>query len=223
MALVTSPQVQRWLLKPAIFLLCLVPLALLLEALFADDLGPNPVEEVLHATGDWGLRLLLVTLAMTPLRRLTGQGLWLRLRRMLGLYAFFYVCLHFLTWLVLDRELAWGGVVEDVLKRPYITLGFLAFVLLIPLAATSTKGMMRWLGARWRKLHRLVYLVGVLAVVHYLWLVKADLFEPLLYGTILAGLLALRVERTRFKRHARRVLAVFDAGSGQKGDLKADR
>ncbi len=186
------PPWQRWLLKPAVFIVCLLPLLALIDALQSGTLGPNPVEAVLHATGDWALRFLLLTLAMTPLRRLTGQGIWLRLRRMLGLFCFFYASLHFMTWLGLDREFAWDGVLEDIVKRPYITLGFLAFVLLIPLAATSTKGMMRRLGSRWRRLHRAVYLIAVLAVAHFLWLVKADLFEPLLYSGLLVLLLLAR-------------------------------
>jgi len=223
MAAPSQRQWQRWLLKPIVFALSLVPLALLIEALMADALGPNPVETVLHTTGDWALRFLLITLAMTPLRRLSGQGVWLRLRRMLGLFCFFYACLHFLTWLGLDREFAWSGVVDDVVKRPYITLGFLAFVLLIPLAATSTKGMMRRLGLAWRRLHRLIYLIAVLAVVHFLWLVKADLAEPLLYGAILIVLFAARLENKALLSHARRVIARFQCGLSEKGDLKTDR
>lgn len=216
-------QQQRWLLKPAVFALSLLPLALLLEALLDNALGPNPVETVLHTTGDWALRFLLITLAMTPLRRFTGQGVWLRLRRMLGLFCFFYASLHFLTWLGLDREFAWSGVAEDVIKRPYVTLGFLAFILLVPLAATSTKGMMRHLGAVWRKLHRLIYLIGVLGVAHFLWLVKADLAEPLLYGAILVALLVARLDNNPLLSGARYLTALFQGRFAGKASLKADR
>lgn len=192
-------QFTRWVLKPAVFLACLLPLLLLFMALQADDLGPNPVETVLHTSGDWVLRFLLITLAMTPLRRLTGSSLWLRFRRIFGLYAFFYASLHFLTWLGLDRQFDWAGLLEDVVKRPYITVGFVAFLLLMPLALTSTRGMMRRLGRRWQKLHRLVYLIGVLGVLHYLWLVKADYLEPGIYGVLLIGLLAARLPREAWR------------------------
>lgn len=189
----SSQPLVRWGLKPLVFVLALLPLLFLLWAIRAGDLGPNPVETVLHTTGDWALRFLLITLAMTPLRRLTGLTLWLRFRRMMGLYAFFYACLHFLVWLGLDRQFDWSGMLEDVVKRPYITVGFLAFLLLLPLAITSTKGMMRRLGRRWQRLHRLVYGIGILGVLHYLWLVKADYLEPGIYALLLAILLASRL------------------------------
>lgn len=195
MAGFTSQQLTRWVAKPLVFVACLLPVLLLFLALSEGELGPNPVETVLHRTGDWALRFLLITLAMTPLRRLTGSPLWLRFRRMFGLYAFFYACLHFLTWLGLDQQFSWDGVLEDVVKRPYITLGFIAFTLLWPLALTSTRGMMRRLGRRWQKLHRLVYPIGILAVVHYLWLVKADYLEPVIYGLLLLALLSSRLPR----------------------------
>ena len=179
--------------KPLVFLLCLLPLALLVWRIAAGRLGANPVEAVLHFTGAWGLRLLLVTLAITPLRRLTGRGWLLRFRRMLGLFAFFYVVLHVTVYLVLDRGLAWDEIVTDLSKRPYIMVGFAAFVLLMPLAVTSTRGWVRRLGRRWQLLHRSVYLIAVLGVLHFLWLVKADLREPLIYAAVLAVLLAARV------------------------------
>ena len=179
--------------KPLVFLLCLLPLALLVWRIAAGRLGANPVEAVLHFTGAWGLRLLLVTLAITPLRRLTGRGWLLRFRRMLGLFAFFYVVLHVTVYLVLDRGLAWDEIVTDLSKRPYIMVGFAAFVLLVPLAVTSTRGWVRRLGRRWQLLHRSVYLIAVLGVLHFLWLVKADLREPLIYAAVLAVLLAARV------------------------------
>ncbi len=184
--------------KPLVFALCLVPLALLVWQVATNTLGPNAVEAVLHRTGDWALRLLLVTLAVTPVRRLTGLGWLLRFRRMLGLFAFFYVVLHLAVYLVLDRALVWDEIVTDLAKRPYIMVGFAAFVLLVPLAVTSTRGWVRRLGRRWQLLHRSVYLIAVLGVLHFLWLVKADLLEPLIYAAILAVLLAFRMPLARW-------------------------
>jgi methionine sulfoxide reductase heme-binding subunit len=178
--------------KPLIFVLCLIPLALGIWDGFSDQLGANPIEEITHRTGDWTLRLLLITLAVTPARRLLGW-LWpLRVRRMLGLYSFFYACLHFLTYFVLDQFFAWDEILKDILKRPYITIGFTAFVLLIPLAITSTNVMMRRLGKRWKQLHQLVYVIAVLGVLHYLWLVKADYLLPMIHAIILLALLMAR-------------------------------
>ncbi len=179
--------------KPLVFLLCLVPFGVLIARGASGALGPNPVEAITHFTGDWTLRLLLATLAITPLRRLTGQVWLVRFRRMLGLFTFFYAVLHVLTYLWLDRFFDLGTIAEDVLKRPYITVGFAAFVLMVPLAITSTQGWIRRLGRRWKRLHRAVYAIGVLGVLHYLWLVKADLLEPAVYGIILAVLLGMRV------------------------------
>ncbi|TVO63038.1 protein-methionine-sulfoxide reductase heme-binding subunit MsrQ [Denitromonas ohlonensis] len=180
-------------LKVLVFILSLIPLGLLLLAFFQDELGANPIETITHATGDWTLRFLLITLAVTPLRKLTGWHWLLRLRRMLGLFTFFYAVLHFGTYIVLDQFFDWRAVVLDVLKRPYITVGFAAFVLLVPLAVTSTNAMVRRLGGRrWQALHRSVYGIAILGVVHYWWLVKADVFAPLIYALILAVLLGLR-------------------------------
>ena len=180
--------------KTGVFAAALVPFTALVVAGFTDGLGANPVETITHTTGDWTLRLLLAALAITPLRHLTGW-IWLtRLRRMVGLFAFFYLMLHFSTYAVLDASLDLAYVVEDVADRLYITAGFSAFVMLVPLAATSTNAMVRRLGPlRWRKLHRLVYAAGICGVLHYLWLVKADLREPLVYTGILAILLAARL------------------------------
>ncbi len=179
--------------KVAVFLLCLAPAARLTWLTVGDRLGADPIESLLHGSGDWALRFLLLTLAMRPLRRLTGASFWLRYRRMLGLYAFFYAVAHFLIWLLLDQALLWSGIVGDIVKRPYITVGFSALVLLTPLAATSTKAMMRRLGRRWKSLHRLVYVATGLAVLHYLWLVKADLREPLIYAALFLGLMLFRL------------------------------
>lgn len=183
------------LVKPFLFIACLIPLGELALGIHAEDLGPNPLETVTHVTGDWALRLLLLTLAMTPLRRLLQAPWPLRLRRMLGLFAFFYACLHFLIWLVLDQELRWQYVLEDIAKRPYVTVGFSAWLLLVPLALTSTRGAMRRLGHRWSRLHRLVYPAAVLAVLHYFWLVKADLRQPMLYAAVLTILMLARLYR----------------------------
>jgi sulfoxide reductase heme-binding subunit YedZ len=189
----------RWLIKPVLFVISLVPLAVLILKGLNNDLGANPVETINRFTGDWVLRFLLVTLAVTPLRRLFGWNALLRYRRMLGLFAFFYACLHFLSYAWLDQYFVLADIIKDVVKRPYITVGFACLLMLIPLAATSTNAMIRRLGARrWQALHRLVYLIGVGGVVHYLWLVKSDLREPLMYGAILAALLGFRLwHRTR--------------------------
>lgn len=187
------------LLKVPLFLLCLLPagkLALAAFGLWGFSLGANPVETLIHGLGSWSLNFLLITLAVSPLRRLTGQAWLLRYRRMLGLFAFFYVTLHFLAYAWVDQRFALQYIVEDIAERPYITLGFTAFLMLIPLAATSTKGMMRRLGAGWKKLHRLVYPAAILGVWHYYWLVKADVLQPLTYAAVLLLLLGLRMRRS---------------------------
>ncbi len=189
-------QIQRirWLIKPALLVISLVPLAVLIQKGLNNDLGANPVETINRFTGDWVLRFLLVTLAVTPLRRLFGWNALLRYRRMLGLFAFFYACLHFLSYAWLDQYFVLADIIRDVAKRPYITVGFACLLMLIPLAATSTNAMIRRLGARrWQALHRLVYLIGVGGILHFLWLVKSDLREPLIYGAILAVLLGFRL------------------------------
>ena len=179
--------------KPVVHLLCLLPFASLLWAAFNDGLGANPVEKLTHETGDWTLRLLLITLCLTPLRQWTGQASWIRFRRMLGLYTFFYVSCHFLIWFVADHSFDPGSMIEDIVKRPYITLGFSAFLLMIPLAITSNQAMIRRLGRKWKTLHRLVYLIILLGVLHFLWLVKADYLEPGIYAIIALVLLAHRL------------------------------
>jgi len=182
------------LLKAAVFVLCLAPLAWLLWLGFRQDLGANPIEHVTHATGLWALRLLAATLAVTPLRKLTGLSQLIRLRRMLGLFAFFYGCLHLLTYLWLDQFFDAAEIARDIVKRPFITAGFAAFAAMVPLAVTSTAGWIRRLGGRrWQLLHRLVYLSAAAAVVHFFWLVKSDLRRPLAYAVLVALLLGLRV------------------------------
>ena len=189
--------------KALLFGLAVVPLGYLVAAGVTGDLGANPVETITFVTGDWALRLLLLTLAVTPLRQLFGWNRLIQFRRMLGLFAYFYACLHFSTWLVFDHFFEPRGILEDVLERPYITLGATAFVLLLPLAVTSTNGWIRRLGKRWRLLHRLVYPVAVIAVTHFLWLVKADLREPLIYAAILALLLGFRLLPARWRNYRR--------------------
>jgi len=183
----------RWI-KVGIFIACLIPLGVLGWDGYTQNLGANPIEKITHTTGDWTLRLLLVTLSVTPLRKLLGVPALIKFRRMPGLFAFFYACLHFTTYIWLDKFFNLHEMLVDVAKRKFITLGFTAFVLLIPLALTSTGGWIRRLGGkRWQSLHRLIYVSAIAGVIHYLWLVKADIRKPLEYGAILALLLGYRV------------------------------
>lgn len=177
--------------KPLLFILCLVPISSLVWRIFYGDLGANPIETITRDIGDWTLRFLLITLAISPLRQWFGWTVLLRFRRMLGLYVFFYAFCHFLIWFVADHSFDFSEMLEDIIKRPYITLGFSAFVLLIPLAATSNQAMVKRLGRGWKKLHRLTYLVLLLGVLHFLWQVKADYLEPGIYAAI-AGILLLQ-------------------------------
>jgi len=180
-------------LKITVFLACLIPLARLGWLAYADGLGANPIEFVIRSLGTWALTFLLITLAVTPLRKLSGWQWLIKLRRMLGLFAFCYACLHFLTYVGLDQFFDLHTIYKDVLKRPFITVGFASFVLLIPLALTSTNAMVRRLGGkRWQRLHRLVYLIAIGGVVHYWWLVKKDITQPAIYAAILAVLLGYR-------------------------------
>ena len=182
-----------WVIKPLVFLISLLPLLLMIWQAFNDELGANPVEKLTHETGLWGLNFLLITLALTPVKRITGM-LWLvQLRRMLGLYAFFYACLHLLVYTWLDQYFLWEEIVEEIIKRPYITLGFSAWLILLPLALTSNRLSIRKLGKKWKNLHKLVYLASVLVIVHFIWLVKADYAEPLIYLFILLLLLVSRL------------------------------
>ena len=195
-----SSTVVRRVIKPALFLLCLLPLLSLVWRAFelgGTHLGTNPIEEIQDTLGQWGLRFLLITLAVTPLRDWFDAPWLIHLRRMLGLYAFTYVLLHFLTWLILDQGLYWQGILDDIALRPFITIGFAALLLLIPLAVTSTNRMMRRLGKRWKTLHRLVYVITLLGTWHYYWQVKADVREPLVYLSIAVVLLGWRVWKRR--------------------------
>ncbi len=195
----------RFVLKPIIFVLCLLPAAWVMAAAFGlvGDLGANPVEAILDHFGNWGLRFVMIALAVTPLRRMTGLGWLMRFRRMLGLFAFFYVAMHFLTWLVLDQGLLMSAIVEDIVERPFITIGFIALLLLTAMALTSTAGMRRRMGRRWNQLHYSVYAVGILGVWHYWWQVKADIREPLLYAAILSVLLGHRIWWSRRRKRSR--------------------
>jgi methionine sulfoxide reductase heme-binding subunit len=205
----SGDQIVRRVLKPLIFVAALAPACGLVWAFFTDHLSANPLGDITNTTGDWALRFLCITLAMTPLRRLSGWNGAIKFRRMLGLFAFFYGTLHFLTYVVFDRfasvESAGGvswtvvhgvaaAVNEDISKRPFITIGFTAFMLMVPLAVTSTARMIRRLGgSRWQALHRLTYVCCIGAVAHYWWLVKADVSRPIAYATVILLLLALRV------------------------------
>ncbi|HLV27067.1 MAG TPA: protein-methionine-sulfoxide reductase heme-binding subunit MsrQ [Gemmatimonadales bacterium] len=188
-------------LKPVVFLLSLLPLVLLVRGAFTDSLGANPIEALELRTGHWTLRFLLLTLAITPVRKLTGWSALIGWRRMLGLFTFLYATLHFITYAALDQALDFGLIVEDVAEHPYVTIGFATWLLLIPLAVTSTKGWVRRLGGkRWVALHRLVYVCAIGGSVHYLWAVKQDIRGPLLYMSILALLLGWRLVATRSSR-----------------------
>jgi sulfoxide reductase heme-binding subunit YedZ len=205
----------RLIWKPIVFLACLAPLVWLLLHVFAIGslrLGPNPIEEIQDTMGIWALRFIMATLAITPLRHLTGKVWLLRFRRMLGLFAFAYVALHFLNYLMLDQTFDIAGIIEDIVERPFITIGFSALLMLIPLAITSTNGWRRKLGLRWRILHRLVYVIGIFACWHFYWQVKKDISEPMIYIGILTLLLGLRL----WKRYGR--IRVIAKSSGSSDD-----
>lgn len=189
----TPNKTQISWIKAAVFLLCLLPLARLVFLGFNDNLTANPIEFIERSTGFWALFILLTTLALTPIRLLTGRAWQIQLRRMLGLYMFFYVCLHIATYVWLDFAFDWADITKDISKHPRILVGFAAFILSVPLAITSTNGMMKRLRGRWKQLHQSVYLIAVLAVVHFWWLVKKDIREPMLYACILLVLFGIRI------------------------------
>ena len=192
-------------IKAVVWVGCLVPVACLLYWFWTDDLTANPIDFITDTLGDWALRLLLASLALTPLRIVTGMAWQMTLRRLLGLFAFFYVALHFSVWIGLDHFFAWRQMGADIAKRPYITVGVAALTVLLPLAATSTSGMIKRLGAvNWKRLHRLVYVAAALGVLHYIWLAKKVLVAPWIYAGVLALLLLIRVwEATRKQRRRR--------------------
>jgi sulfoxide reductase heme-binding subunit YedZ len=203
------------LLKPLVFIAALVPAILLARALYTGNLGVNPAETLQLETGIWTLRFLVITLAITPARRLTGWHRIIQYRRMLGLFAFFYGTLHFFSYLALDQVFSLEGMLDDVAKRPFITAGFVAFVSMVPLALTSTKSWIRRLGRRWQMLHRLVYVAGVAGAVHYIWKVKVVIGPPVYYALIVTVLLAFRVAWTL--RGARRVRRPTSSDSPARG------
>jgi methionine sulfoxide reductase heme-binding subunit len=212
-SLVNSILLSKWT-KVVMFLTCLVPLAVLVWKGFHDGLGANPVQFVEHWFGDWTLRFLILTLCITPLRKLLRLPLLIRFRRMLGLFAFFYVCLHFSTWLGLDRFFNLHEMWTDVLKRRFITVGFSGFVLMVPLAITSTTGWIRRLGGkRWQLLHRAIYFSAIAGVIHYYWLVKSDERKPLEYAAIVGVLLAWRIGAWTYGRRQKVV-----ASTGQRNE-----
>ena len=186
--------------KILVFGLCLVPTLVLIWDSFTGGLSVNPIEDITHRTGDWALRFLLLTLAISPFRWLSGWNGAMRYRRMLGLFTFWYASLHFSTYIVFDHFFDIRSIADDVVERKYVTAGFLGFVLMLPLAVTSTKGWIRRLGKRWLVLHRLVYVAAVAGVVHFLWLVKLETSEPLVYAVVLSGLFIARFVRLRFLR-----------------------
>jgi len=190
----TRSQWQIGLLKTAVFVLSLTPLGYLLWLAATGDLSANPIKTITEETGIWTLRFIVVTLSITPLRKMFGWSKLARFRRMFGLFAFFYGFLHFTTYVYLDQFFAFDEMLKDIAKRPFITVGFTAFLLMIPLALTSPNRVVRWMGGkRWQRLHRIVYAVAICGVIHYLWLVKADTSRPLRYGAVIAALLLFRV------------------------------
>jgi methionine sulfoxide reductase heme-binding subunit len=205
---------SKWT-KVVVFMLCLVPLGMLVLRAVQGNLTANPIEFITHTTGDWILRFLVITLAITPLRKILRLPQLIRFRRMLGLFAFFYACLHFSTWIGLDKFFDWTEMWKDVQKRRFITVGFTGFVLMIPLAVTSTAGWIRRMGGkRWQMLHRAIYLSAIAGVVHYYWLVKSDVRKPLLYAALVGVLLAWRLGSWIYERGQR-----VAAGSAPHGEI----
>lgn len=197
-----------WLIKPALFMLSLLPFIILFWQALNDGLGTNPVETLTHETGLWALRFLLIALCVTPLRWLFKINWLIKLRRMLGLFAFFYAVLHFITYIWLDQFFDWQEILIDIPKRPFITIGFASFVLLIPLAVTSTNAMQRRLKKKWRLLHRLVYIIPALVIVHFIWSLKADYSEPFTYAAIFFTLMIIRVAHAEKKANEKKALQV---------------
>ena len=197
----TQTQLRRRVLKPAVWIACLTPLSLLVFHAFRGELSANPVEDITNTTGIWTLRLIVATILITPLRWTTGVNQLIQYRRVIGLFAFFYGSLHFMTYFILDHQLQFGGLWDDVKKRPYITAGFTAFVLMIPLAITSTTGWIRRMGGKnWNLLHRLIYITALAAVLHYFWKVKLDATNPIYYGLVVGALLVARLLHSARRR-----------------------
>ena len=180
--------------KPSIFILSIIPFLIIFYKIFFNKLGPEPVKEITHFTGEWTLIFICLTLSMSPLKRFTNFIFWIKIRRMLGLFVFFYATLHLLTYVVIDYRFDWDQIIDDVVKKRYIFIGFAAWLLLIPLVITSSKKMIVILKKRWKKLHRLVYIIAVFGALHYIWLSKTIFFKPLIYSIIIIVLLALRIK-----------------------------
>ena len=180
--------------KPGIFFLSLIPFIFIVYKIYFNQLGPEPVKEITHHTGEWTLIFICLTLAMTPLKRLTNLTIWIKLRRMLGLFIFFYATLHMLTYVVIDYRLDFSSISKDILTKRFIFIGFAAWLLLLPLTLTSSRKAVMLLKDKWKKLHRLIYVIAILGVVHFLWLVKFDITEPLIYAAIILVLLLFRVK-----------------------------
>ena len=188
------------LVKPSIFFMALIPFIWLLLKVFQNDLGPDPAQALSIETGEWALRFLLLTLAITPLRQIFRMAEIARLRRMIGLFTFFYASVHFVSWMAFILGFRWLAIAEELVERPYITVGFLAYVILFLLGITSTKSMVRKLGKNWKRLHKFIYVASILAIVHLLWILRTDITEAVIYGVVLATLLGYRVfRRLKFK------------------------
>ena len=181
-------------LKPSIFFLCLIPFFIITYKIYFNQLGPEPVKEITHHTGEWTLIFVCLTLAMSPLKRFTNLSIWIKFRRTLGLFVFFYATLHLLTYVVIDYRLDWQQIFDDVLKKKYIFVGFAAWLLLIPLVITSSKKMVKLLKHNWKKLHRLIYVIAVFGALHFIWLSKTIFFKPLIFISIILVLLSLRIK-----------------------------
>ena len=189
---------MKKILKPGFFILSLVPLILILYKIVFNQLGPEPIKEITHHTGEWTLLFLIFTLSMTPLKKLTNLTIWISFRRMFGLFAFFYASLHLMTYVGLDYRFDLNSISKDVLTKKFIFIGFAAWLLMVPLAITSSKKMMSLLKHNWKKLHKLVYVISIFGVIHFIWLVKKDLTEPLIYLAIIILLLAFRFDFKKF-------------------------
>ena len=185
---------MKSLLKPSIFVLSIAPFLLITYKIFFNKLGPEPVKEITHFTGEWTLIFICLTLSMSPLKRFTSFIFWIKIRRMLGLFVFFYATLHLLTYVVIDYRLDWNQITDDVIKKKYVFVGFAAWLLLIPLAITSSQKMITLLKKNWKKLHRLIYIIAIFGSLHYIWLSKTIFFKPLVYLIIILVLLALRIK-----------------------------
>ena len=185
--------------KPSIFFLSLIPFLLILYKIIFNKLGPEPVKEITHFTGEWTLLFIIFTLSMSPLKKITKLNIWISFRRMLGLFLFFYATLHMLTYVAIDYRLDFQSISKDILTKKFIFVGFAAWILLLPLAFTSSKKVMIYLKDKWKKLHRLIYIISILGIIHFIWLVKKDLTEPLIYAAIVVILLLFRFNIKRYK------------------------